>query len=299
MLKKLTQGTLAAALLLAALLVPAVAHANEADAPETTYVEIEGFNLEYDNAVVRGRSYLSTFPTFSRAGLISQLEFEGFTTSQAEHAVSVLDGETDWYYNAILSARSYLRTFPEFSRAALISQLEFERFTTSQAEYAVNRMDEETNWYDNAVASGRAYVDLFSPSRQGLIDYLVSSFVGFTPSQAEFAARVIFDGYEPAPAEPEYTPAEPEYTPAPDAPAEPEYTPTPDAPYVPAPEAPAEPEYVPYTPAPAAPATPPATGSKGGNDLPAAGANMLNPAFAGVALAGIGAAVATVKAKKK
>jgi hypothetical protein len=72
---------------------------------------------------------------FSRSGLISQLEFEGFSSSEATYGTDAQNA--DWNAQAAKKAASYLRT-SAFSRSGLISQLEFEGFTRAQAEYGVN-----------------------------------------------------------------------------------------------------------------------------------------------------------------
>ena len=64
--------------------------------------------------------------SFSRSGLIRQLEFERYSTHDATVAVDSL--RVDWNQQAAKSARSYL-DFMSFSRDGLIHQLEFEGFT--------------------------------------------------------------------------------------------------------------------------------------------------------------------------
>ena len=86
------------------------------------------------NARKSAESYLG-YSAFSRSGLIDQLEYEGYTTSQAEYGVDAQDA--DWNAQAALSAESYLE-YSAFSRSGLIDQLEYEGFTTSQAEYGVD-----------------------------------------------------------------------------------------------------------------------------------------------------------------
>ena len=72
---------------------------------------------------------------FSRSGLITQLEFEGFSTQDATYGTDSLN--TDWNEQAAKKAASYLETM-SFSRSGLITQLEFEGFTPAQAEYGVS-----------------------------------------------------------------------------------------------------------------------------------------------------------------
>jgi len=87
-----------------------------------------------EQAVGSAESYLS-FTHFSREGLIDQLEYEQFSTEDAEFAVDYLD--VDWNEQAAGSAESYLE-FTNFSRQGLIDQLEYEGFTTEQAEYGAD-----------------------------------------------------------------------------------------------------------------------------------------------------------------
>ncbi len=84
------------------------------------------------NALNRANDYLE-FMSFSRSGLIDQLEFEGYTTSEAEYAVD--NCGADWDEQAVLKAEEYL-DFMSFSRSGLIDQLEFEGFTYDQASSA-------------------------------------------------------------------------------------------------------------------------------------------------------------------
>ena len=84
------------------------------------------------NALNRANDYLE-FMSFSRSGLIDQLEFEGYTTSEAEYAVD--NCGADWDEQAVLKAEEYL-DFMSFSRSGLIDQLEFEGFTYIQASAA-------------------------------------------------------------------------------------------------------------------------------------------------------------------
>lgn len=85
------------------------------------------------NALASAESYLS-FTAFSRSGLIKQLEYEGYTESEALYAVE--NCGADWYEQAAKSAESYL-SHMSFSRSGLIKQLEYEGFTHEQAEYGV------------------------------------------------------------------------------------------------------------------------------------------------------------------
>jgi len=85
------------------------------------------------NALASAQNYLA-FTAFSRQGLIEQLEYEGYSNSDAVYAVDHCGA--DWNEQAALSAENYLNMM-SFSRQGLIDQLEFEGFTHSQAVYGV------------------------------------------------------------------------------------------------------------------------------------------------------------------
>jgi len=86
------------------------------------------------NAKKSATSYLK-YSSFSRTGLIGQLEFEGFSTADATYGVDAQNA--DWNAQAAKSAKSYLK-FSAFSRIGLIDQLVFEGYTQAQAEYGVS-----------------------------------------------------------------------------------------------------------------------------------------------------------------
>ena len=76
------------------------------------------------NAVEKAKSYLR-FTAFSRDGLIDQLEFEGFSHTEAVYGADHVGA--DWNEQAAKKAASYLK-FTSFSRSGLIDQLEFEGY---------------------------------------------------------------------------------------------------------------------------------------------------------------------------
>jgi colicin import membrane protein len=92
--------------------------------------------VSQQNAFDSAQSYLS-FSAFSKSGLIDQLEFEGYSTADANWALDNM--VVDWNEQAAKSAQSYLE-FSSFSRSGLIDQLEFEGYTRSQAEYGVDQV---------------------------------------------------------------------------------------------------------------------------------------------------------------
>lgn len=86
------------------------------------------------NAKAKAADYLR-FMSFSRSGLIGQLEFEGFTTDDATYGVDAIG--PNWDDQAAKKAADYLDTM-SFSRQGLLDQLIFEGFTPEQAEYGVS-----------------------------------------------------------------------------------------------------------------------------------------------------------------
>jgi len=90
--------------------------------------------ISQKNAIKKADSYLS-YTSFSRSGLIEQLEFEGFSTSDATYGVDAQNA--NWDEQAAKKAKSYL-SYTSFSRSGLIEQLEFDGFTQKQAEYGVS-----------------------------------------------------------------------------------------------------------------------------------------------------------------
>jgi hypothetical protein len=92
--------------------------------------------VSQQNAVAKAADYLG-FAAFSRSGLIKQLNFEGFSTSDATWGVD--KQHADWNAQAAAKAKDYL-DFTAFSRSGLIQQLEFEGFTASQASYGASQV---------------------------------------------------------------------------------------------------------------------------------------------------------------
>lgn len=107
----------------------------ESDAEQsniTTGVKNAGsLSLGKQNALQKAYQYLE-YSAFSYAGLVDQLEFEGFSNSEATYAAD--NCGADWNEQAALKAQQYLE-YSAFSRSELIDQLEFEGFTHSQAVY--------------------------------------------------------------------------------------------------------------------------------------------------------------------
>lgn len=88
-----------------------------------------------ENAVEAAESYLGS-SAFSESGLAEQLKFEGFSSADAQYAVTHVS--VDWNEQAVEAAKGYLDS-SSFSESGLVEQLEFEGFTQSQAEYGVSK----------------------------------------------------------------------------------------------------------------------------------------------------------------
>ncbi|MBM9464377.1 Ltp family lipoprotein [Aeromicrobium sp. YIM 150415] len=103
--------------------------------PEAEAEPEESMTAGQRNAVSSAEDYLR-FTAFSRSGLITQLEFEGYTTEDATFAVDHL--QPDWNEQAAKSAQEYL-DFTSFSRVGLIEQLQFDGFSPEEATYGVDQ----------------------------------------------------------------------------------------------------------------------------------------------------------------
>ena len=85
------------------------------------------------NAVRMAKEYLRS-QAFSFKGLVSQLKYEGFSTSDAKYGAS--HAGANWTKQAVRMVEEYLRS-QAFSRCCLLAQLEYEGFTHAQALYGV------------------------------------------------------------------------------------------------------------------------------------------------------------------
>ncbi|MEO3153307.1 Ltp family lipoprotein [Turicibacter sanguinis] len=100
---------------------------------ETQTVQSSSPTLAQKNAVKQAENYLRVM-AFSRTGLISQLEYEGYSTEDATYAVDNI--KVDWNEQCAKKAENYLEVM-SFSRDGLYSQLEYEGFTHEQIEYGL------------------------------------------------------------------------------------------------------------------------------------------------------------------
>ena len=87
------------------------------------------------NALSTAQSYLRS-GAFSKSGLVEQLKYDHFSSSDARWAVAHL--RVSWNAQAVKKAKSYL-SYTSFSKSGLIEQLEYDGFTPSQAKYGVRK----------------------------------------------------------------------------------------------------------------------------------------------------------------
>ena len=88
------------------------------------------------NALRKAHEYLAVM-SFSAKGLKEQLEYEGFSSGEAQYAVD--NCGADWYEQAKHKAQEYLDIM-SFSYSGLIEQLEYEGFTHQEAAYGVDQV---------------------------------------------------------------------------------------------------------------------------------------------------------------
>ena len=90
-------------------------------------------------AARKAQQYLDYTP-MSCSGLMKQLEFDGFTSSQAKYGAQQSDACSGTDIYAARKARQYLEYTP-MSCSGLIKQLEFDGFTSSQAQNGAHQTD--------------------------------------------------------------------------------------------------------------------------------------------------------------
>ena len=135
------------------------------------------------NARKSAESYLR-YSSFSREGLIDQLEYEKYSHEDAVYAVDKL--EVDWNEQALKSAESYLN-YSSFSYEGLVDQLEYEGFTSSEAKYGADNCG--ADWNEQAAKSAASYLEYSSFSKGELIDQL--EYEGFTHEQAVYGVEAV------------------------------------------------------------------------------------------------------------
>ncbi len=147
--------------------------ANNADTP----------TLGESNALLKANSYLNSM-AFSASGLAEQLEYEGYSSQEAQYAVAKCGA--DWNEQALKKAENYLDT-SAFSYSGLFDQLSYEGFLPEEAQYGVDNCG--ADWNEQAAEKAQSYLDFSSFSREGLIDQLL--YEGFTQEQAEYGVTSV------------------------------------------------------------------------------------------------------------
>ena len=103
-------------------------------APPVTAPPAVNGSISEQNARRKASEYLD-FTSFSRSGLIEQLQYEGFSEGDATFGVDALN--VDWNEQAAKKAAEYL-DFTSFSRSGLVEQLLYEGFSQEQADYGAS-----------------------------------------------------------------------------------------------------------------------------------------------------------------
>ena len=133
------------------------------------------------NALETAKRYLS-HSNFSHDGLVGQLEYEGYSLSEATFAVD--NCGADWNEQAAGKALGYL-SYSNFSYNGLIEQLEYEEFTHEQAVYGADSCG--ADWNEQAAGKAASYLQHSSFSRERLIEQL--EYEGFTYEQAVYGVE--------------------------------------------------------------------------------------------------------------
>lgn len=130
-------------------------------------------------AKAKAESYLNS-SAFSYTGLIHQLEYEGFSESEAKYGADNCDA--DWKNQALKKAKSYLNS-SAFSYSGLQKQLEYEGFTQDEAKYGVDNCG--AVWKEQAYKKAKSYLRS-SPDmgRDRLLSQL--QYEGFSYEQAAY-----------------------------------------------------------------------------------------------------------------
>ena len=112
---------------------------------EETAAEVEGVLpsvSEVMTALEDAQNYLNIM-ALSRETLITQLEYDGFSSEEAAAAADQCGA--DWNEQAVRQAQSYLGTpGMSFTYEELIDQLEYDKFTPEQAAYGADHCG--MNW---------------------------------------------------------------------------------------------------------------------------------------------------------
>lgn len=97
---------------------------------------VDGFSVSQKNAIRQAEQYIG-YTAFSKSGLVTQLEFEGYSNEESTVAVEHID--VDWKDQAVKKAEQYME-YTAFSRSGLIQQLTFEGYSQADADYAATQV---------------------------------------------------------------------------------------------------------------------------------------------------------------
>ncbi len=159
---------------------PPATQPEETTPPVTSPVETESAGNS-TKAVDRANAYLRITP-MSRAGIIRQLEHEGFSNEEAAYGADHCGA--DWNEQSVRKAKRYLDSY-FFSYSGLIHQLEYEGFTNGEAVYGADNSG--ADWYEQAKKGAATYLANMSFTREALIHQLEYS--GFTHDQAVYGVE--------------------------------------------------------------------------------------------------------------
>lgn len=133
-----------------------------------------------EGALAKAESYLNS-QAFSYDGLIEQLEYSGFSSSEAKYAAE--NCGANWKEQALKKAKAYLNS-SEFSHSGLIEQLEYSGFTSEEAKYGADNCG--ADWKEQAAKKAASYLKTMDFTRSELIEQLKYS--GFTHVEAVYGA---------------------------------------------------------------------------------------------------------------
>ena len=128
------------------------------------------------SALVRARYYLR-HSNFSRASLVEQLVYEGFSGREARRAADLANA--DWSLEALGAAEAYLDAASS-SAAELLEHLVFEGFTSEEIDFALTLVS--VDWDVNAALAACEHLCSESLTVEELMQRLIDD--GFTPQQA-------------------------------------------------------------------------------------------------------------------
>lgn len=160
---------------------PPVSSKPPTSSKEPAKANTSGETTSQKNAVTKAKAYLAT-SAFSFQGLIKQLEYEKFSTTDATYGAEY--SGANWKEQALKKAKAYLGT-SAFSYQGLVEQLEYANFSNEEATYGADNCG--ADWNAQAVKKAKSYLELSAFSGDGLIAQL--EYEGFTPEQAAHGAR--------------------------------------------------------------------------------------------------------------